>query len=276
MYSERLDRFRNVGQSVAFAAMVVIGFGVILLPLLLIIWLSFFQNAVLALPPSAYTLSWYAQLADQSVFVNGFVNSFVVALLATAIGLAVSIPASFGIVRGNFLGRELMMHFLTAPLTVPAIVIGAGLYVTFIFVEIATDLPLVGNRSGLIAGHVLLTIPWCVRLITANLSGFDITIEHAAQSLGASPVKSVLLVTIPGIWPGLVAAALFGFVVSFSNLEVSLFLVSPGQTTLQIAILQYLEWKIDPLIAAVSVVQTAIVAIALLITNRFVPLTRVV
>jgi putative spermidine/putrescine transport system permease protein len=73
-----------------------------------------------------------------------------------------------------------------------------------------------------------------------------------------------------------VAAALFSFVVSFGNLEISLFLVGPGQTTLPIAILQYLEWKIDPTVAAISLIQIVIVAGGMLITNRFVRLSQVV
>ena len=83
-------------------------------------------------------------------------------------------------------------------------------------------------------------------------------------------------VTLPVIRPGVVAAALFAFVISFSNLELSLFLVGAGRTTLPIAILQYLEWKIDPTIAAASVVQIAIIAAAMLVTDRFVKLTQVV
>ena len=101
-------------------------------------------------------------------------------------------------------------------------------------------------------------------------------IEEAALSLGATPVVAVAKVTLPLIWPGVVAAALFSFVVSFGNLEVSLFLVAPGQTTLPIAILQYLQWKIDPTIAAVSVVQILVVAAGLLLTDRLVGLGRVV
>ncbi|MDO9406337.1 MAG: ABC transporter permease [Polaromonas sp.] len=263
-------------QRAAGHTLVVIGFGIMLLPLLLVIWLSFFSNSILALPPTGYTLDWYRALRGQETFLNGFINSLSIALIATVIGLAVSVPASLAIVRGNFPGRRFVLQLLTAPLTVPAIVIGAALYVSFIAIEIATSLPLAGARSGLAAAHVLLTIPWCIRLITANLEGVDISVEHAAQSLGASPLVTLFTITLPAIWPGIVAAALFGFVVSFGNLEVSLFLVSPGETTLPIAILQYLEWKIDPMIAAVSVVQTAVIALGLLITDRFVPLTRVV
>ncbi len=96
------------------------------------------------------------------------------------------------------------------------------------------------------------------------------------MSLGANRWRTLLRVTLPVIRPAVVAAGLFGFVVSFGNLEISLFLVAPGTTTLPIAILQYLEWKIDPTIAAVSLVQIAIIATGMLLTNRVVKLSQVV
>ena len=131
--------------------------------------------------------------------------------------------------------------------------------------------PLDFNRpTGLIAAHALIVIPWAARLVTASLAGFDPTIEEAAKNLGAPPWTTFRRVTLPAIRPGIVAAALFGFVTSFGNLEMSLFLVGAGRTTLPIAILQYLEWKIDPSIAAVSLVQIAIVGAAMVATNRFV------
>ena len=142
--------------------------------------------------------------------------------------------------------------------------------------EVLTGLPVVGSVSGLAVGHVLITIPWSMRLITANLIGVDRSVEEAALSLGASPLVAALKVTLPLIWPGMVAAALFSFVVSFGNLEISLLLVTPGQTTLPIAILQYLQWKIDPTIAAVSALQIAVIGSGLLITDRFVSLAKVV
>ena len=123
---------------------------------------------------------------------------------------------------------------------------------------------------------MLIVIPWTVRLVTASLAGLDRSIEEAAQSLGANRFTTFRRVTLPAIRPGVVAAALFGFVSSFGNLEMSLFLVGPGRTTLPIAILQYLEWKIDPTIAAVSVLQILLIATAMLITDHFVKISRVV
>ena len=123
---------------------------------------------------------------------------------------------------------------------------------------------------------MLIVIPWVARLVTASLAGFDPTIEEAAKNLGASPLTVFRRVTLPSIRPGIVAGALFGFVISFGNLELSLFLVGAGRTTLPIAILQYLEWKIDPTVAAVSVMQIALIGVAMLATDRYVKISQVV
>ena len=259
----------------AVAAAAWLGLLFIVLPLGLVVWLSFVSNEILALPPDGYSFRWYHAMLGQPQFASGFTTSLIVAVLATAIGLLVSIPAALVLARGRFLGRNAIVQLLTAPLIVPAIVVGAGLYVSFVEAEIVTGWELTGSAATLAAGHVLLTIPWCLRLLLANLAGLDPAAEEAAMSLGARPVTATRLVTLPLIWPGVVAAALFSFVVSFSNLEISMFLVTPGNTTLPIAIFQYLQWKVDPTIAAVSTVQIAVVGLGLLLTNRFVPLGRV-
>jgi len=251
-------------------------FAVMLLPIFFICWLSFFKNEILSFPPEGYTLRWFAALWRQPQFADGFVTSLEVALLAMLGGLLVGIPASLALVRSELPLRETLNTLLLSPLVVPGIVIGTSLYFFLIDVEIATDLPLTGSMAGLVFGHILITIPWTVRLIAANLIGIDRAIEEAAMNLGANRLRTLLKVTLPVIRPGVVAAALFSFVVSFGNLELSLFLVSPGDTTLPIAILQYLEWKIDPSIAAVSLVQITIVAAAMVITNRFVRLSQVI
>jgi len=260
----------------ALGAATAVCFAVMLLPIFFVCWLSFFKNEILSFPPEGYTLRWFAALWLQPQFANGFLTSLEVAALAMLGGLAVGIPASLALVRSELPLREALNTLLLSPLVVPGIVIGTSLYFFLIDVEIATELPLTGSMAGLVFGHILITIPWTVRLIAANLVGIDRAIEEAAMNLGADRLRTILKVTLPVIRPGVVAAALFSFVVSFGNLELSLFLVSPGETTLPIAILQYLEWKIDPTIAAVSLIQIAIIAVAMVITNRFVRLSQVV
>jgi putative spermidine/putrescine transport system permease protein len=190
-------------------------------------------------------------------------------------GLLLGVPASLVLARYRFAGRGVLDTLLVLPLVVPGIVAGTAIYVFQIEIEIATQWPLIGSFAGLVLAHVMITIPWTVRLLTASLAGFDRSIEEAALNLGATPVQAFMKITLPAIRPGIVAAALFSFIISFGNLEMTLFLIAPGQTTLPIAILQYLQWRIDPTIAAVSVLQIVLIGAGMLIADRYVKLTRV-
>jgi putative spermidine/putrescine transport system permease protein len=250
--------------------------GFILLPLIFVTWLAFFAQEIPSFPPEGYSLKWFGAIAANRNFVTGFSTSLQVAVAATAIGLLIAVPASLILARRQFTASAAVNQFLLLPLVVPGVVMGTSIYVFQIETEIATGLPILGSLGGLVAGHTLLVIPWTVRLVTASLTGLDRAAEEAAQSLGANQWTTFFRVTLPAIRPGVVAGALFGFVTSFGNLEMSLFLVGPGRITLPIAILQYLEWKIDPTVAAVSVLQILVIAVAMVITDRYVKLARVV
>jgi putative spermidine/putrescine transport system permease protein len=260
----------------ALAAAAALSLAFILLPLVLVIWLAFFRQEIPSFPPEGYSVRWFGSVLQNRIFVNAFVLSLEVAVAATLIGLALAVPASLAVARRRFRGREAVSTLLLMPLVVPGIVLGTAIYVAQIEAEVATGLPILGSTAGLVAAHALVTVPWAARLVTASLAGFDPTVEEAAKNLGAGPWTTLRRVTLPAIRPGIVAAALFGFVTSFGNLEMSLFLVGPGRTTLPIAILQYLEWKIDPTVAAVSVIQIALIGAAMLATDRYVKISRVV
>ena len=250
--------------------------GFILLPLFFVTWLAFFRQEIPSFPPDGYSLKWFAAIWSNPKFVDGFFLSLQVAVTAMLTGLVIGVPSALCVARFRFPGREALNSLLLLPLVVPGIVLGTSIYVFHVEVTIWTELPILGSIAGLVAGHILLVIPWCVRLVSASLAGFDRSIEEAAQNLGATPMQTFFRVTLPTIRPGIVAAALFGFVVSFGNLEMSMFLVGSGRTTLPITILQYLEWRIDPTIAAVSVLQISLIATAMIVTDRFVKLSRVV
>lgn len=266
---------RRIGRwalrSVAFIAFVYF-----FIPLIFVTWLSFYSQEIPSFPPEGYSLHWYAQSIHNERFIGAFWLSAELGVIATAIGMIVAVPAALGVSRLRFRGRGVTSNLMLMPLVVPGIVLGIALYVFQTEIEIATRLPILGSLPGLVWGHVLLVIPWTFRLVLASLAGFDRTLEEAAQNLGASRLTTFRRITIPSILPGIVAGAMFGFVASFGNLEMSLFLVGPGRTTLPIAILQYLEWKIDPTIASISVLQIVIIAAAMLVTDRFVKLSRIV
>jgi putative spermidine/putrescine transport system permease protein len=259
---------------VAFTSLVVAIFAFLLLPLVVIIWASFFADKILTFPPSAYTVAYYARAWRLPDFASGFVVSLELGVVATIGSLAVGIPASYAIERFRFPGRETIRQFLLSPMYVPAIVAGAAMYIYFVQVEILTHFQLAATFTGLAIAHTIGAIPWTLRLVCASLQASNASSEEAARSLGANPLETFFLVTLPIIRPGIIAAAMFSFIASFSDLEKSLFLVGPGKTTLQIAIVNYLEWNLDSTIAAVATVQIVIIAIALLVSDRYVKLGK--
>ncbi|HVA35983.1 MAG TPA: ABC transporter permease [Candidatus Dormibacteraeota bacterium] len=248
----------------------------IFLPLIFVTMISFFTNEIISFPAHGYTLRWYLNILQQIQFVQGFAMSFQVAIFAMVAGVVLGTLAAIALTRYRFPGRDFFNTLLLSPLLVPGIVAGTALYVFFVQIEKSVGLALMATLPGLVLAHVTLTIPWTVRLISASLLGIDRSVEEAAMNLGASRWVTFLRITLPLIRPGIVAGALFSFIVSFGNLEMSLFLVGPGRTTLPIAILQYLSFNLDPTIAAVSVVEICIVGAAMLVTNRFVRITAIV
>lgn len=254
------------------ATVLVIGF--IVLPLVVIVWASFFSNKILSFPPNGYTLDWYIRAWSREEFREGLFLSLKTALFASVGSLALGIPASYAIARYKFRGRDVITNILLAPMVVPGIVGGAAMYIFYIDVEILTEVQIAGTAPGLYLAHLLIALPWTIRLATAALIGFDQSISEAAASLGASPSTIFFRIILPVVKPAIIASALFSFVASFIDLEKSLFLVGPGRTTLQIAIISYLEWNLDSTIAAVATVQIAIITLLLLITNRYAQLSR--
>jgi putative spermidine/putrescine transport system permease protein len=256
------------------------GVFIVLAPLLAVIWVSFFENKIIGFPPTGYTLKWFVNAWNLERFHRGFLLSVEVGLIATVVSILLGIPAAFALARKKFVGHELVHSLLMSPLIVPGIVAGAAIFMFFIEVEIFLndrfniELPLVGSLFGLCVGHSLLALPWTVRLVTASLIGMDRQVEEAAMTLGATPWRTFLHVTLPIVRPGIVAGAIFSFVTSFVDLEKSIFLIGPGRTTLPIEMINYLEWNIDPTIAAVATIQALVIAVALIISDYFFRVTR--
>ena len=145
----------------------------ILTPMVFVTWLAFFLQEIPSFPPEGYSLRWFRAIASNDRFVSGFLLSLQLAVLATSIGLLLGVPAALCLSRRQFKGHELLNSLLLLPLVVPGIVLGIALYVFQVEVEIATGLPLLGSLGGLIWGHVLIVIPWTVRLVSASLAGLD-------------------------------------------------------------------------------------------------------
>ncbi|NVJ90644.1 MAG: ABC transporter permease [Methylocystaceae bacterium] len=253
-----------------------ISYTVMLLPVFLLVITSFFQEAIISFPPQGFSLEWYENAVTRDEFLNGFITSIKVAFFASLIGVPLGTAASLALVRSDLHFKQAITTFLLGPIIVPGIVAGTALYLTYLFVQNALDLDIVGTLPGLVAAHILLTIPWTVRVVTAGLQGLDRNIEEAAANLGAHPWTVFVRITLPMMRPAIVAATLFSFIQSFENLELTLLLVGPGMSTLPIAMLNYLEFQVDPTLAAVASIQIVIIAAMMFITDRYVKLSRIV
>lgn len=249
-----------------------IGAGCILMfvPLAISLYLSVFDEKLIVFPPKGYTLSWYSEIIP--TFGEPVRISLEIALMSVAGSLALGVPAGIGLMRYRFPGRGVVNTLLLSPLTVPGIAIGLAIYVFAVAIEERTGMALTGSFGLLVAAHLLVTMPWVVRLCLASLANHDHAAEEAAASLGATPLRVLWRVTLPAMRQGIIAAALFSFIISFENLEMTLFLITPGITTLPIAMLEYLEYHIDPLVAAAAVAQIAMTGGILLILDRYVRL----
>lgn len=245
---------------------------IIFVPLFLTLYLSVFDETLILFPPHAYTARWYGRIVPE--FGGALRTSFLTALAAVVLSLILGVPAAIGLAGRRFFGRGALSTLLLAPLTIPGIAIGLGIYVVAVLIEERTEWPLSGSLPIMVAAHVLIALPWVVRLCLAALANADPAAAEAAASLGAAPWYVLWRITLPAMRGGIVAGALFAFIVSFENLEMTLFLTAPGVTTLPIAVLQYLQYHIDPLVAAVAVAQFVPVGIALVLLDRWVPVAR--
>jgi putative spermidine/putrescine transport system permease protein len=259
-----------------YRGVIILAYLVMLLPVFLLILTSFFKDTIITFPPSGFSLEWYANAIDREEFLSGFFVSFKVAALATIIGVPLGMAAALALTRSAIRGKQAITTFLLGPIIVPGIVAGTALYLTFLLAQNQLDMDIVGTLPGLVAAHILLTIPWTVRVATAGLQGLDKSIEEAAANLGARPWTVFVRVTLPMMRPAIVAASMFSFIQSFENLELTLLLVGPGMSTLPIAMLNYLEFQIDPTLAAVATIQVVVIAAMMLITDRYVKLSRIV
>ncbi len=220
-------------------------YGFLLFAPLIVIYYSFSPTVLLEVPPTTLTLRWYGNLFEQSRLMNSIGASIVIAALATGVAITVGVPAAYALTRSR---RTVLSSLFLSPLILPGIVLALGLLMAM---SIAAP-SLVGSMWPLIGAHVLVTLPWVIRTVSANLEIADPHLEDAARGLGASPMETFFLVTLPAIRPGIVTGAIFAFIVSFGNFALSLFFASGRITTLPVAIFEYIDQFQDPTVAAAS------------------------
>jgi putative spermidine/putrescine transport system permease protein len=226
----------------------------LLLPILLIVALSFGSSQWLQFPPPGWTLRWYEALFDDPEWLASFLTSFQIAAVVTVLSVLIGLMASFGLTRGTFRGREALRALFLTPMILPVVVLAVALYAFFL------RLHLNGTFLGFVLAHLVIALPFSIIAISNALERFDRDIETAAIVCGASPLEAKIRVTLPGIRLGLISAAIFSFLASWDEVVIAIFMASPDLQTLPVRIFGTLRQDLSPVIAAVSTLLIALTA----------------
>ncbi len=218
----------------------------LLLPILVIIPLSFSSSTFLSYPMPGWSLRWYENLFTSDDWIRATRNSFIVAPLATLLATVLGTLAAVGLARVQFFGKGALMSLLIAPMVVPVVVVGVSTYLFFVQIGLAD------TYLGLVLVHAALGAPFVLTTVLATLQGFNHNLVRASLGLGAPPITTFFRVTLPIIAPGVISGALFAFATSFDEVVVTLFIAGPSQVTLPRQMFTGIRENISPTIAAVA------------------------
>lgn len=248
--------------SLTLRCMVFVLFLFLLAPALLVFPISFSGDRLLSFPPTSWSLRWYAALLENDLITSAFWTSLSLAVAVTALSLAIAVPAVYAIVRLKLKGSEFLYNLFTAPLLLPTIVLGLAILIVF------ASVGLLGTFTGVVIAHLVVTLPYALRVLAVALGNVNLACEEAAASLGARPLTVVWRVTLPMMLPGIVAATALCFLVSFDELVITLFLTGPRLTTLPVELFRYVETSADPMVACVSVILFLFTLAMIMIIDR--------
>jgi putative spermidine/putrescine transport system permease protein len=251
-------RLRARRDPIRLALFVILGFVLLymLAPIIFVVVFAFSSVSYTIFPPPGYSVRWFVKLFQQEPLLRAAVNSLVVAVVATAVSLVLGTMASMALVRYRFAGREVLRTLFLAPLIVPRIAFGVAMLIYAVVVR------RFGGLDSLIVAHLMITLPFAISILSASLVSADRSLEEAASDLGATPLVTFWKVTIPQIRTGLAVSGFFAFIISWDQVETSLFLVKTQNMTLPVAMFYYLQRQQDPVIAALS---TFLIGVAIVV-----------
>jgi putative spermidine/putrescine transport system permease protein len=241
----------------------------LLAPLVVVVLASFNAADFLSFPPRGFSLRWYRALWESDQWVDSFRLSVVVTVVVTPLSLLIGTLAAYALGRYAFPGKGAIATLVMAPLVMPQIILGIALLNYF------SALGLINSVAGLVVGHLVVTLPYTVRLVSISVHNLDPVLERAAQNLGATPLQTFWRVTLPLLRPGLVAGAIFAAIISFGELAVTLLIAGARTTTLPLRIFNYTEYNFDPTINAVSTIFVVLALVLIVVLDRLIGLVRI-
>jgi len=198
---------------------------VLYVPVLFLPLFSFNDSLYVKFPLKGFTLQWYVELFDREAVWNALVNSIKVGAFVSVVSTALGIFAAKAITRYKFPGRGTIVGFIMLPLVVPLIIFGVALLVLLSQLGVPLSLYTVA------VGHMIVCLPFSIATLIPRFEGFDQSIEEASADLGENAWWTFWRVTLPMVFPGVLASLMLTFTVSFDEFILAFFL-SGTQPTL--------------------------------------------
>lgn len=241
----------SVRRQRGFATIAMICFFALYLPIAVLVVYAFNAGENLA-HWEGVSLRWFAQAAGNQQVIDASILSLKIAVSAATIATIVATMAALATTRTEpYRGLTAKYAFINLPLMVPEIVTAVALLIFFARIKIWTGYSGLGY---LIAAHAAFCVPFAYLPIRARLESMDLTLERAAADLYATPVKAFRHVTLPLLWPGILAGLMLAFVISLDDVVITNFVKSGGQDTLPTYMLGQIRRNITPEMNAISTV----------------------
>ena len=237
----------------------------LLLPIVVVIPMSFGTTDFPIFPPPSYGLRWYENFFTDGKWLAALASSTRIAVVVTLLATVLGTAAALGVSRLAKRHQGWLDAFFIVPMSVPAIVTAVALY--YLFAPIGW----VANSMAVILGHTVLAAPYVYITMRAALRSLDPSLELAALSMGASWPKMFRLVMLPALIPSLIGGAVFAFVSSFDDVVMALFLTTIRNRTLPKLMFEGLANDFDPTVISAScllVGATALILLANLLISR--------
>lgn len=253
---------RNAVNNLPATVYVALVYLFIYLPVGVLVLFSF-QDALLPIPPfQGPSLRWYEAVLTDFRIMDALGNSLAVAVISSALSCLLGFLAAYGLARYRVRGAGVVQWLLVAPLSVSYLIIGMGLLITFKTMGIPKSL------LAVVMGHTVINLPLAFAIIYSQMGEHQANIERAARDLGAAEWQVLVLITLPLLWPALMASFFLSFTLSWDEFIIAL-LVSRFEVTLPVEIWSLLRSGLNPKTNAVGSL-VFIVSIILVFVTEFV------
>ncbi|MDQ2092749.1 ABC transporter permease [Rhodalgimonas zhirmunskyi] len=258
----------DIRRQTGFTTIALSCFVVLYLPIILLVVYSFNAGDSIAFW-EGFSWRWYQSAWANEQVQDATIRSVVIATWAMVISTICAVLAALATTRqGKYRGSGFVFALINQPLMVPEIVTAVALLIFFAMIKVATGYT---GLFYLILAHSAFCIPFAYMPIRARLQGMDLSLEQAAMDLYASPWRVFRRVTLPQLWPGILAGAMLAFVISLDDVVITEFVKSAGQDTLPTYMLGQIRRVVTPEVNAIS---TALLAISVVMVLAFFFLSR--